>query len=80
VSAATIANLVNTVKDENIPYIFYAELSTRNVAKLVSEQTGVGMLLLHSVQNVTCEEFDSGETYFSLMQQNLVNLERGLSG
>ncbi|NPV91294.1 MAG: zinc ABC transporter substrate-binding protein [Firmicutes bacterium] len=77
-SAATIKYLVDTVKKDKIPYVFYAELSNQNVAKAVSEQTGAGMLLLNSCHNVTKSEFEAGVTYLSLMKQNAENLRKGL--
>ena len=36
-------------------------------------------LLLHSCQNVSKEEFDRGESYLSLMNQNIVNLRKALN-
>ncbi len=77
-SAATLAYLVDTVKKDSIPYVFYVELSNQNVAKAVSEQTGAGMLLLNSCHNVTKSDFEAGVTYLSLMKQNAENLRKGL--
>ncbi|MCL1866320.1 MAG: metal ABC transporter substrate-binding protein [Oscillospiraceae bacterium] len=78
VSAAAVVRLVNTVKSENIGYVFYGELSGKHTAKTVSEETGAELLLLHSVQNVSKSEFESGETYLTLMRKNAENLRRGL--
>lgn len=78
-SAGTLAHLINTVKENDIPYVYYIELSNQQIAKAVSEQTGAGMLLLHSCHNVTKDEFDAGVTYLSLMRQNAENLEKGLN-
>jgi zinc transport system substrate-binding protein len=78
-SASTIAYLVDIVKKDKIPYVFYAELGNQNVAKAISEQTGAGMLLLHSFQNVSKSDFEAGVTYISLMKQNADNLRKGLS-
>jgi len=78
-SVSAINNIVNKVKDENIKYIFYVELSTQNTAKSISEYTGAEMLMFHSCQNVTKSEFDSGETYLSLMTKNLFNLRKALN-
>ena len=79
VSAGTLAYLINKVKDNNIPYVYYIEFSNKQVAQAVSEQTGAQMLLLHSCHNVTKADFDAGVTYVSLMQQNADNLEKGLN-
>ena len=34
------------------PYIYYIEMSNQNIARSISEQTGAGLLLLHSCQSV----------------------------
>ena len=48
------------------------------VAEALAEETGAEVLQLHSMQNVTAEEFSGGETYVSLMQKNLEALKEGL--
>lgn len=78
-SVATVARLIETVKAEGIPYVYYAELSGGDIANAVSRETGAGTLLLHSCQNVTEEEFNRGETYVSLMRKNAENLKKGLN-
>ena len=77
--AATMIHLVKTVTEENIPYVYYVELSNKNVASAISEQTGAGMLLLNSCHNVARDDFESGVTYLSLMEQNVENLRKGLN-
>ncbi len=77
-SAHTIAYLIDKVKSDDIPVIYYPELSSTRVAEIISEETGAVPLLLHSCHNVTRSEFDAGATYISLMTQNLENLKRGI--
>lgn len=78
-AASTLAYLIDTVRNNNLPYIYYIELSNENVARAVCEQTGVERLLLHSCQQVSRDDFDAGATYVSLMRQNLENLRKGLN-
>lgn len=78
-SASTIAYLVDTVTEEQIPFVYHVELSNQNVAKAISEQTGAGMLQLNSCHTVSKTEFDAGVTYISLMKQNAENLRKGLN-
>lgn len=79
VSVGTLTYLIDKVKAQSIPYIYYIELSNKKVAESVAEQTGANMLLLHSCHNVTKSDFDAGVTYVKLMQQNADNLEKGLN-
>jgi len=78
-SAATIAYLIDSVKENKVSAVFYIELSNQNIAKAISEQTGTEMLLMHSCHNVTADEFAQGATYVSIMKQNAVNLKKGLN-
>lgn len=77
-SAKTIAYLIDKVKAENIPVVYYLELSSHRVAEIIGEETGAEPLLFHSCHNVTRRQFDSGITYLELMEQNVVNLRKGL--
>ena len=78
-SARVVAKLVNTIKNEKIPVIYYEELSEPLVAKSISEQTGAKMLLLHSAHNVSKQDFESEITYLDIMNNNLKNLKEGLN-
>ena len=77
-SAKTIAYLIDKVREEQIPAVYYLELSSHRVAEIISEETGAKPLLFHSCHNVTRREFDNGVTYLELMEQNVVNLRKGL--
>ncbi len=74
----TIGLLIEKIKEKNIPAIFTIEFSDGVVAEKIKEETGVGVLTLHSCHNVTKDEFEGGETYLSLMTQNLENLKIAL--
>ncbi len=77
-SAAVLAELINRVKAEKIPVVFYLELSNQSIAKAISEATGAEMRLFHSCHNVSLQEWEKGETYLSLMNQNADRLEEAL--
>ena len=77
-SAKTIAYLIDKVREEQIPAVYYLELSSHRTAEIISEETGAVPLLLHSCHNVTRKQFDEGITYLQLMRQNVENLRQGL--
>ncbi|MDR3307828.1 MAG: metal ABC transporter substrate-binding protein, partial [Coriobacteriales bacterium] len=77
-NAQTIAFLINKVTTEHIPVVFYIELSNHSIADAICEQTGAQALLLHSIHNVSQDDFDAGVTYLSLMDQNIQNLKAAL--
>ena len=78
-SAATVAFLIDKVKNENIPVVFYIEFSNQKMADTVCEATGAKKMLLHSCHNVTKEDFDNSVTYLSIMNNNLEALREALS-
>ena len=78
-AASTLAYLINTVRNNDLPYIFYIELSNENVARAICEQTGAKRLLFHSCQQISRDDFEAGATYISIMQKNAENLRKGLN-
>ena len=77
-SARTIAYLIDKVKEEGLPVIYYLELSSHRVSEIIGEETGAVPLLFHSCHNVTRRQFEEGVTYLELMEQNVKNLREGL--
>lgn len=77
-SAKTIAYLIDKIREEELPVIYYLELSSHRVSEIIGEETGAKPLLFHSCHNVTRREFEDGVTYLELMEQNVLNLREGL--
>ncbi|WP_018590449.1 metal ABC transporter substrate-binding protein [Terrisporobacter glycolicus] len=78
-SAATVAFLTNKVKEEQIPVVFTIEFSNGKIADSICDATGAKKLTLHSCHNVSADEFASGVSYFSIMEQNLEPLKEALN-
>lgn len=78
-SASVMAHIIDKIKTDKLPVIFYEELTEPKIAKAVSTETGVKMLLLHSCHNISSDEMRRGETYLSLMTQNYYNLKEALN-
>lgn len=79
-SAATVTRLIETIKENSIPVVYYLEFSSRKVSDTLCEQTGAKALMLHSCHNVSKEDLENGESYVSLMRTNLKNLEICFAG
>ena len=78
-SAATLAALINKVKEENIPAVFHLELSTGNIAETICEATGAKKLRFNACENVSKDDFAAGVTYLELMRHNAEVLREALS-
>ena len=77
-SAATVAFLINKVKNENIPVIFHIELSNEKMADTISEASGAKKLLFHSCHNITKSDFENGANYLDLQKINADHLREAL--
>ncbi|MBO5099458.1 MAG: zinc ABC transporter substrate-binding protein [Clostridia bacterium] len=78
-SAAVVASLIEKVRSEKIKGVFYIEFSNQKIADIICEETGCEKYLFHSCHNISKEEFNSGETYVSIMTKNAENLRKVLN-
>ncbi len=78
-SVKTVAYLVDKIRKEKIPNVFYIEFSNQKIAKMLQVETGAVPLLFHSCHNLSKEEMERGDTYLSLMRLNAENLKEALS-
>lgn len=76
---ATIARLIDEVKENNIDVVFKVDLSKGSVADTICEETGAVVETLYSCHVISAEYFEKGETYISLMEKNFSALESALN-
>ena len=77
-SARTVAFLIDRVRQEQTPAVFYIEFSNQKMADIISEDTGCKTLLFHSCHNVSARELDGGVSYLQLMTGNVESLREAL--
>ncbi|WP_457576031.1 metal ABC transporter solute-binding protein, Zn/Mn family [Desulfomarina sp.] len=77
-SPRAIAGLVDIIRKTGSGVIFHEELVQPKIARVIAEETGVKLLLLHGIHNVSRDELERGETWLSLMKKNVANLKQGL--
>lgn len=73
-----IAELIKNIKATGINVIYYEELIDPKIARVISNETGAKIELLHGGHNVSRAELESGITYMKLMESNLEKLKEGL--
>ena len=78
-SAGTVAFLIEKVREEDIPVVFYLELSNGKVAKTIAESSDAQAMQFNSCHNVTMDQFLDGVTYVDLMSENVEALEKALN-
>lgn len=77
-SAATVVFLIDKIREEHIPVVFKIELSSDSMARTIAEDTDTRVMVFNTCHNVTRDEFNSGETYVSLMYRNAEALKEAL--
>ncbi|SHJ50434.1 metal ABC transporter substrate-binding protein [Hespellia stercorisuis] len=78
-SAATIAFLIDKVKEDQIPVVFKIELSNGNIAGSIAEAAGAKVETFYTCHNISAEDYKNGETYLSLMERNVGILKEALN-
>lgn len=73
-----IAELINKLKESGMKYIYYEELLDPKVARVISQETGAKLELLHGAHNVSKDELNRGITFIDIMEENLKKLKVGL--
>ena len=77
-AARTVAFLIDRVREEQLPAVFYIEFSNEKMADVVCEDTGCRKLLFHSCHNVSAADLENGVTYLQLMWGNVSALKEAL--
>jgi zinc transport system substrate-binding protein len=77
-TAKDLVQLIEQIKNNDIKYIFYEELTTPEIAETLINETGARMLLLNAAHNITKADFENNVSFLDIMEENLVNLKIGL--
>ncbi|MBA4319848.1 MAG: zinc-binding protein [Flavobacterium sp.] len=77
-TASDLAALVDQIKKDNVKYVFYEELTSPKIAETVAQETNAKMLLLNAAHNLAKDQFDSGVSFFDVLNYDLDNLKIGL--
>lgn len=77
-SPANLAKIAAFYRQEGAKYLFVDSLHGAKAATAVAREVGAKVLPLYHLSSLTQEQLAAGEDYFSLMEENLFNLYRGL--
>jgi len=76
--AQDILNISKLVKEHNVKYIFFEELVSDNLAKMLASEAKVDTMVIYSLEGLTTQQEKNGENYMTLMERNLQNLIQAL--
>jgi len=69
-----ILRIIKFIKEHQIKYIFFEQLSSGSLAETIARDTGAKTLVLNPIEGLTQEQERAGEDLISLMNVNLQNL------
>jgi zinc transport system substrate-binding protein len=73
-----IMAMIQQIKETKVRYLYYEDLINPRLAQTIAQETGAGLLKLNNGHTISKAEISRGVSFLSLMEENLVNLRRGL--
>ena len=70
--------LVERIKSQKLPFIFYEDLTAPRLAQTLSSETGAGLLKLSNGHDVSKQDVQNGVSFLTLMEKNLTSLKQGM--
>jgi zinc transport system substrate-binding protein len=74
----TIINLGKELKSSGEPYVYYEEMIMPHFAEILRQESGANLMPLNAAHNVGRYDIESGISFLSLMEGDLVILKKGL--
>jgi zinc transport system substrate-binding protein len=66
-------------KQHNIQAVFMEANASSRMAEMLARELRAEILVLHAGANLNKKEWESGRSFFDIMEENLVNLKKGLA-
>lgn len=76
--AKVLLSIIEKAKSENIKTVFVAEEGASKVADTIAKEIGGEVKMLYNLENLTEEQTQNGDDYFSVMRTNLETLKEVL--
>lgn len=73
-----MAEIIDYINEHSIKTIFFEDMNDTKVVDTISNETGVDIEILYTLEYLTDEQLDNEDDYFSVMRQNLNALMSGL--
>ena len=77
-SPRVLAQISEAVTETGIEYVLVNRLDSERLSSTLMRETGAQSLPLHTLQNLTKDERDTGESYMTLMNSNLSSLKTAM--
>ncbi len=77
-SPSRLAELKHFVDEHDVKVIYFEENASSKVAETLAEETGVTLAVLNPLESLTKKQLDAGESYLTVMRENLAALKTSI--
>ena len=77
-SPRQLADIVKFAKNNHVKYIFFESLVSPKLSQTIANEVGARTLVLNPIEGLSDKELAQGKDYFSMMRNNLKNLQTAL--
>ncbi len=77
-SAKQLAKVAKFAKEHNVKYIFFEKLVSPKLSETITREIGANTLVLDPIEGLSDDEIKQGKNYFTVMEENLKNLQIAL--
>lgn len=77
-SVKQLSDVADIVRKNDVGYIFFESLVSPKLSDTIATETGAQTLPLNPLEGLTTQEQEGGNDYFSVMQNNLHNIQLAL--
>lgn len=78
-SAQQLAEVAEFAKKNNVKYIFFETLISPKLSETIANEVGAQTLVLDPIEGLSDDDIKQGKNYFTVMEDNLKNLQTALS-
>jgi zinc transport system substrate-binding protein len=78
-TAAEISKVLSVINSHHLLYVGYESLQNRAIPDAIASQTNATLVPLNPIEGLSSDEASQGQTYLTLMAQNLLVLTLALN-
>ncbi len=78
-SAQQMADIATFARKNDVKYIFFESLISPKLSDTIASEIGAKTLVLDPIEGVSGDDMRAGKNYYTIMQENLRNLQTALS-
>lgn len=77
-SSQQLADVANFAKKNNVQYIFFESLVSPKLSQTIASEVSAKTLVLDPLEGLSDDDLKTGKNYFTVMRENLKNLQTAL--